>query len=221
MWSEISQKVADWCRKYPGDNLTSIIIARDLVTTEGSQAKKIAEDILRIMLENNSNSIEALTTLAMLLQTTDRSDESVPLYQKVLEFEPDNVVTMNNLAWIMCEEQGKFQQALELAQRGLQISPNYIDLIDTRGVIYYRMGEFNKAVEDFASCLKLYPENNPATIVSRFHLARVFAALGQKDKAIEHLTQALAINRRSQIGGLSNKDFAEAQNLLKQLQEGN
>jgi tetratricopeptide (TPR) repeat protein len=128
---------------------------------------------------------------------------------------------MNNLAWVLCEEQGEFQQALELTRKGLQISPNYVDLIDTRGVIYYRMGELNKAVEDFALCIKLYSENDPAVTGSRFHLARAFAALGQKDKAIEYLTQVLDTDGQSRIGGLTPKDLAEAQRLLKQLQEGN
>jgi tetratricopeptide (TPR) repeat protein len=221
LWSEFGLRAVDWCQKYPENSLVPISIARDLMTIESNEAKKIAEDILRFLLKNDSESVEVLTTLAVLLHTDDRVDESIQMYQRVLEIQPDNVVTMNNLAWILCEEQGKFQQALELTRKGLQISPNYVDLIDTRGVIHYRMGELNKAVEDFTLCIKLYPENDPAVIGSRFHLARAFAALGQKDKAIEYLTQALDTSGRIQVGGLTTKDLAEAQRLLKQLQEGN
>jgi tetratricopeptide (TPR) repeat protein len=226
LWSELSLKVADWCRKYPEDSSTLIFIARSLETTDDNQAK-IAEDILRMVLKNNPDSIEAMANLATLLQTIGRSGESLPLYQRVLQLEPENIIIMNNLAWILCEEQGKYQQALELTQKGLKILPNYVDLIDTRGVIYYRMGEFNKAVEDFNKCITLYQENNPALISSRFHLARAYAALGQKDKAIENLNQVLEMNRaldpgiRNQIDGLLDTDSAEAQRLLKQLQEGN
>ena len=223
LWSELSQKVTDWYQKHPEDSRTPIIIARNLVTTDDSQAKKTAEDILRIMLKNDSDSIETMVALAILLHTIDRSDESVPLYQRVLQLEPDNLIIINNLAWTMCEEQGKFQEALELAQRGLQISPNYIDLIDTRGVAYYRLGEFNKAVEDFTTCIKLYIGGTPAAISSRFHLARAFDKLGQKYKAVEHLKEALdlyqALDPDKRIGALSDTDLAEAQRLLKQLQE--
>ena len=224
LWSELSLKVADWRQKYPEDSRTPIIIARYLVTTGDSQAKKTAEDILRIMLKNDSDSIETMTALAILLQTIGRSDESVPLYQQTLQLEPDNLIVINNLAWIMCEEQGKFQEALELAQRGLKMDPDYIDLIDTRGVAYYRLGEFDKAVEDFTTCIELYPDGTLAAISSRFHLARAFAKLRQKDKAVEHLNQALDLNRAldpdNRIGALSDTDLAEAQRLLKQLQEG-
>jgi len=223
LWSELSQKVTDWYQKHPEDSLTPIIIARNLATTGDSQAEKTAEDILRIMLKNDSDSIETMRALAILLHTIGRPDESVPLYQRVLQLEPDNLIVINNLAWIMCEEQGKFQEALELAQRGLQISPNYIDLIDTRGVAYYRLGEFNRAVEDFTTCIKLYPAGTLTAISARFHLARAFAKLGQKDKAVEHLSQALdlyqALNPANRIGALSDTDLDEAQRLLKQLQE--
>ncbi len=87
-----------------------------------------------------------------------------------------------------------------------------------RGVAYYRLGEFDKAVEDFTTCIKLYPDGTPAAISSRFHLARAFAKLRQKDKAFEHLNQAL--DPANRIGALSDTDLAEAQRLLKQLQEG-
>ena len=165
-----------------------------------------------------SDSIEAMRTLAILLQIGGHTEESSTLYQRILELDPDNLISMNNLAWILCEEQGKHQEALELAQRGLKIAPNYFDLIDTRGVIFYRLGEFDKAVSDFNEYIRLFPDITPSSVGTRFHLARAFAGLGQKDKAIQYLQQALELN--SQNGGLSTADLTEAQGLLKQLQEG-
>jgi tetratricopeptide (TPR) repeat protein len=129
------------------------------------------------------------------------------------------------LAWLICEDKGKPQEALELAQKGLKISPNYADLIDTRGVIYYQMGEFDKAVEDFTKCIRLYLENTkgkPAAIASRFRLAKTFAKLGQDVKALEHLNQALDMNQAlDPENKIRGSDLDDAQTLLKQLQEGN
>jgi tetratricopeptide (TPR) repeat protein len=171
-----------------------------------------------MILKNDSDYTEAMNVLAILLQTTGRSAESAELYQRLLTLEPDNLIAINNLAWIMCEKQGEYRQALELAQRGLKIAPNYIDLIDTRGVAYYRLGQFNKAVQDFTTCIELYPKGLPSTVASHFHLARAFAGLGQGDKAVEYLNQVLELDGR--IGGLLTADLAEAQRLLKQLREG-
>jgi len=231
LWSQLIQNVTDWYQKHPKDTGTPVIIAGELAGVENSEAKKAAEEILKMILGKDPNCINAMSVLGMLLQTSGRSEKSTQLYQKILSLQPDNAIAINNLAWITCEEQGKPGQALELAERGLKIAPNYIDLIDTRGVAYYRLGEFNKAIQDFTTCIKLYPVGAPSGAASRFHLARAIAALrrmrksglghtaggaiGEKDKAIEYLNQAL--NSGSQTKGLSPKDLAEAQRLLEEL----
>ena len=218
LWGELTQKVIHWCQNHPKDTRTPIAIAGDMAATENSQAKKTAENILRMILENDSDCIEAMSALAMLLQITGRSAESTPLYQKILALQPDNVIAINNLAWIICEEHGKYQQALELAQRGLRIAPNYIDLIDTRGVVYYKLGQHDKAIQDFTRCLEMYPDGTPAAAASYLHLGRALASLGQKDEAIESLKKTLELNTKN--GGLSAADFAEAQRLLEELSQG-
>ena len=230
LWSELSQKVTDWYQKHPEDSRTPIIIARNLMATGGSQGKKVpedvlrqarktAEDILQMILKDDPECAEAISVLALLLEMTDRSAESAIMYQRLLILQPDNLIAINNLAWIMCEKQSKFKQSLELAQRGLKIAPNYIDLIDTRGVVYYRLGELEKAIQDFTECIRLYPSTAPTAAASRFHLARAYAEFGQKTKAIQYLNQALDLQNR--IGGLSTAELAEAQNLLVNLQEVN
>ena len=217
LWSQLGQKTIDWYQNHLKDTHTPIAIAKDLAGTNDEQAKKTAEDILRVILEKDSNCTEAMSVLAVLLQSTSRTVESVALYQKVLTLQPDNVVAINNLAWMMCEEHGKYQQALELAQSGLAKTPDYVDLIDTRGVIYYRLGEFNKAVQDFTRCIELYPAETPSAVASYFHLGRAFAGLRQKDKAAESFKKALELN--AQIGGLSGADIVEAKRLLKELSQ--
>jgi len=218
LWSILSQKVIDWYRKHPNDNQIPINVANGLIANGDSQAKQTAEEILQTILRNEPDSTKAMSALAILFEMTGRSVESAELYNRLLELEPDNLIAINNLAWIMSEKQGKHLQSLELAQRGLKIAPNYVDLIDTRGVVYYRLGEFDKAIQDFSKCIELYPSTAPSGAEARFHLARTYTKLGQNDKALEHLRQALDLESR--IGGLSTTELTEAQRLLKQLQEG-
>jgi len=217
-WSKLNEKVVEWYGKHMQDSRTPTEIARDLMLLEDSQARKTSEDILRMILKDDPDYAEAVSVLAILLQIGGRPAESATLYQRLLELEPDNIIAINNLAWIICEVQGKHQQALELAQKGLKIAPRYYDLIDTRGVIYYRLGEFDKAVSDFNECIRLYPGITSSSIGTRFYLARALAKLGQKGKAIQYVKEALELN--SQTGGLSTADLSEAQRLLNQLKEG-
>jgi tetratricopeptide (TPR) repeat protein len=218
LWDQLNQKVTDWYQKHPKDSQTPITIARELTEIEYEMAKKTAKDILQTILENDPNCTKAMSSLAILLQIAGHFDESATLYQKILAIEPDNIIAINNLAWIMCEGQSKHKQALELAEKGLTLAPNYVDLIDTRGVAYYRLGEFNKAIQDFTTCIKLYPNTAPPSIASRFHLGRAYAELGKRDSAIEQLNQVLDLE--NQIGGLSKTDLAEVKHLIEELSQG-
>ena len=217
-WGQLEEKVVSLYGKHPEDIGTPVAIAMDVMLLEDGPARKAAEEILRVVLKDHPDSTEAMRALAILLQISGRPAESAQLYERVLELEPDNVIAINNLSWIICEVRGKPQEALELAQRGLKIAPNYYDLIDTRGVIYYRLGELDKAIRDFNECVKLYPGVTPSSVGTRFYLARALADNGQKDKAIQYLKEALELN--SQNGGLSTADLAEAQSLFNKLKEG-
>jgi tetratricopeptide (TPR) repeat protein len=215
LWSELKLRTDDWHLKHPNDFALVTAIARDLVSVDDTQAKQIAEELLQKVLQNNSNHIEALSPLALLMEMTGRYEQSVELYQKIIELEPQNVVAINNLAWIMCERQSQHQQALQLAQKGLQLAPNYADLIDTRGMAYYRLGDFDKAIQDFSKCVELYPDSTPQSVASRFHLAKAYIGAGQKDKAIQLLKEVLDLVPR--LGGLTTEERSEARRLREQL----
>jgi tetratricopeptide (TPR) repeat protein len=218
LWTQLRQIAIDWSQNHPEDAYTPYTIANNLAANESSTARKIAEDLLRGILNRDPDSLAAMNMLAMLLQTIGNSTEAATLYQRILISQPDNVVAVNNLAWILCDEQGKYKEALELAQRGLQSAPDYVDLIDTRGVLYDKLGQYDKAIQDFNRCLELYPDKAPARTASYLHLAKVLTKLGQKDKAVESFKKALELN--AEIGGLSEVEHTDTENLIENLSRG-
>ncbi len=217
LWDKIKQKTIEWYRNRQDRSHITIVIARDLASVDDGQARQVAEEILKLILGNEENNAEALNILAILKEMMGNSADSMELYVRILKLEPDNLIALNNLAWLLCEKQGKYQDALKLTEKGLKIAPNYFDLIDTRGMVYFRLGEFDKAIQDFSKCIKLNPDNMPSAVATHFHLARAFAKDGQRNKALESLNRALNLNK--EIGGLSDLELAEAKDLLKQLSE--
>jgi len=217
-WSKMAAKVSKRFEKQLDDTTTFITLANELAPIEDSEARKVAEVILRRVLKRSPDSVQAMITLAMLLQMSNRFAESAVLYQRILAVQPDNTIAINNLAWIMCEEDGKYQQAFELVQRGLKIDPHYIDLIDTRGVVYYRLGQYDKAAEDFNRCLKLYPKDSPSLASSYLHLSRALVKLGQKNDAVKILKKVLKLN--TEHSSLSATDAVDAQRLFEELSQG-
>ena len=73
LWSQLKLKIVDWYQKHPNDKHTPVVIARDLAAVDNNEAKQTAEDIIRLILKNDSTSTEAISVLAILLEMTDRS----------------------------------------------------------------------------------------------------------------------------------------------------
>ncbi|MBN2457238.1 MAG: tetratricopeptide repeat protein [Sedimentisphaerales bacterium] len=218
LWTSLSQKVVNWHEKYSEDTCTPIAVAEDLITSQNDKAKETAEQILRVIIENHPDSTKAMHILAVLLHVTGHSAESIALYEQILAIEPANVTAMNNLTWILCKEQGQYQQALELAQRGLEIAPSNVDLIDIRGVAYYGLGQYDLAIEDFNLSLKLYADRTPPRVASYLHLGKALAGLEKNEEAIKILRHALELN--SDFGNLSHSEITQARDLIKELSQG-
>ncbi len=213
----LNARILHWFGRNPEDGATRLAVAGKLAADGSVAPRTIAESLLRQMLQRDADCARATEMLAMLLQSSGRTDEAIEVYTRLLEKEKDNVVAINNLAWILCEAEHRYAQALELAKRGLRESPDYTDLIDTCGVIYYRLGEHKKAVESLSQCIRMYPENSQALVASHFHLARAFAALGEDKEAIENLK--LSLDLHDKVGGLSQGEVAEADGLRRALLE--
>jgi tetratricopeptide (TPR) repeat protein len=218
LWGKLRQKIDAWTNEHSGETQTAVLISDELALSRDSESVKMAEELLRQILDRDPGSALALFRLAVLLQATGRPAEAAPLYQQVIDMQPDNLIAINNFAWILCEDQKRPQEALELIQRGLEKAPQYVDLIDTRGMAYYRLGKLDLAAKDFDECIRLYPGNNPGKVASYFHSGRCLADSGEKIRAIEQLNKAIELNK--ELGGLSGNDLAEAQQLLEQLKSG-
>jgi tetratricopeptide (TPR) repeat protein len=102
-------------------------------------------------------------------------------YRRVIELQPDNVVALNNVAWIMAK-QGK-PGALALAERANDLRPNQPTLMDTWAFALAADKQIDKALELQKKALELAPENP----TMKLGLARLYVQAGQKAQARELL----------------------------------
>jgi tetratricopeptide (TPR) repeat protein len=199
-WTEMNELVQRWLTAHPRDAGVATIIARALAATGDKQALLMGEDILRRTLERNPESVPALILLSMMMQDMGRNKESAELNRRILEIDPNNVIAMNNLAWVLCEGENPpdlYQEALTLTERGLRAAPDYVDLLDTRGYAFYRLNNFDKAMADFVRCIELYSPNSASVATPHYHLAQTYEAMKRKAEAQEQLRMALDQNAAS------------------------
>jgi tetratricopeptide (TPR) repeat protein len=212
-WGELTAAAVDWVNRHADTAGVVGAIVQNLIGQEdgADEAKKAAEDMLKQVLAANEKSVEALNSLAMLMHMQGRTAEAAQYYQKVLDIEPDQLVVLNNLAWLLCEEQNEYARARQLVDRGLVQNPRYIDLIDTSGMIYLRTNEYDKAAAEFNKCLTLYPQSATGLAGSYYHLAQAFEKMGRTQEAVTHLRKAI------EHGGLGKEDLNGAETLLAKL----
>ncbi len=216
-WSEVSSWTAKWLANNTENEQAVLSALRFVVRKrEIPEAKALILDITNQILAVNPASVIAMQVQASLLildKDEQNTQKAIETYQAILKTEPDNTIAMNNLAWIISEDLNNPQEALKMAQKGLEITPDYADLVDTTGVIYYRLGEYEKAVDMFNKCINLYNSTNKALASTYMHLGKAYNQLNNKVQTTVYLKKALEYNEQSNT--LSDNDILEIEEILK------
>ena len=153
--------------------------------------KQAAITYFRKAVELNPSSPGAMTALAMVLEEYDQVPESRALYERILKVEPDNVIALNNLAFIKAEEGTDIDGALTMASRAKQQHPEVDTISDTLGWIYIKKNLSDDAIRIFTELTRKDPDN----VMYRYHLAQALVQKGDKPKAKKQLEEGLNRNK--------------------------
>jgi choline-sulfatase len=98
---------------------------------------------------------EALNQKALLLSHSGRVGEAVKLLRAGLEHLPEDVETLNNLAWLLVDEDLDAEEAYELSGRALSLSADDAAVLDTRGWSAVRAGRSGEGLAALRRALEL------------------------------------------------------------------
>jgi tetratricopeptide (TPR) repeat protein len=118
-------------------------------------------------------------------------------YESLLAKMPNNTsVTsvLNNLAYLLAENNERLPQALEYAKRALDAKPNNPGLLDTYAYVLFKNGDVLQAAEFVAASLQQYEQDKtpvPADVYE--HKGLIKEKLGAKDEAVSAYRQALKV----------------------------
>lgn len=121
--------------------------------------------------------------LALRLDASGKKKEARRAYEEALALDPDNVVTLNNLAYRLAEDNVELEVALRHAERARKILPNDPNVGDTIGWIYLKQNRVNDAVAAFYALAR----NNPKNAAVRLHLATALQQSGDIGSARREL----------------------------------
>ncbi len=150
---------------------------------QGEEALKPLEKAVQLE-PDNINAIAGLAAQYDKLKMWDRSDS---LYESALKKFPENALLLNNYSYSLSERGVQLRKAQQLVDRALQIEPDNGAYLDTKGWIYYRMGQFQNAYIFIKKALEQREES--AEVIE--HLGDVLLKLGKPDEARQYWKKAL------------------------------
>lgn len=106
--------------------------------------------------------------LGMSFQENSEDSAAIDAYEVAYLQEPDNIVALNNLAWLYQDSDP--ERAVELATRAAELYPENADVLDTYGWILLKQNDKDHAVQVLERALELAPES--AAIAEHLEQAR-------------------------------------------------
>jgi len=129
------------------------------------------------------------TRVRQLLGTTwmelGKNNKAIETYERVIKDEPNNVVALNNLAWLYGLDGNP--RALVLAESALKAAPDDPGVQDTCGWLYVQQGQIETGRHLLEKALQQLPE----TPEVRYHYAVALYQSGERDTAIGMLKDLL------------------------------
>ena len=139
-----------------------------------------AEVHWRRCLEMNPRYAVAYSSLAGIKADTSEYEEALALYQQSVSLFPDDPQVITNIG-VSLIYLSRFDEAIRTLQQNLENYPQAMRAHIYLGQAYQQQKEYEKAKFHFETARPFFPDNKKIY----YGLARIYARLGQKDKATE------------------------------------
>jgi len=138
----------------------------------------------------DSNFWAAQFSLASIYEGFSEWDAAIDRYRAILARTPDNVLALNNLAYVLAVQKHEIADALPLAKRAYDLAKGVPPIADTLAWVQHLAGDDAASEALLVDAAKQMPEN--ADI--RLHTAFVLAARGKSAQAATELAAAIKLN---------------------------
>lgn len=168
----------------------------NLLSQHGRQQEAI--ELLDNELKKTPDNVSLHYELATIYLNQRQYSQAKPHYLAVVDKKPDNVLALNNLAYLYGLEQSP--EALIYAQKAYKLAPDTPVVLDTYGYLLLKQGNVKESLALLTHAVKLLPDNTEM----QFHLAKAYFLNGDKTIA----TQLLAKTEKS------SQDFPDKTEIL-------
>ncbi len=137
--------------------------------------------------EGEELSPEFFLTYASACDEAGRNDAAQKILKNCLEIYPNSTDVLNHLAYMWAQQGVELDQALIYAKRASKSAPDNGAYADTLGWVYYKRGEYKKALKETARANRLIKGHSE--IIE--HLGDIYFAMGNVSEAVSKWSQVL------------------------------
>ncbi len=142
--------------------------------------------VLNEMLQRYPNDTDLLFTRVLLHDGLNDMASSEQDLQRIITLLPDDSRALNHLGYMLADRTTRFEEALELIERAISISPDEPAIIDSLAWAQYKLGRYEEALSNLRRAFAAFPDHEVAS-----HLGEVLWVSGQENEAIEIWNDAL------------------------------
>ncbi|WP_333571004.1 DUF3857 domain-containing protein [Sphingomonas sp.] len=98
--------------------------------------------------------------LASLLGDGGQVDDAIAVLDEAIAAAPGNAALLNSRCWIRATHNVAIDQALKDCTSGVELSSSSAAILDSRAMVYFRMGKLDAALADLDAALRASPEQS-------------------------------------------------------------
>ncbi len=114
--------------------------------------------------------------------------------RSLMRLEPNNPSPFNTLGYFLANRTTRYNEAKELIDRAIELSPNDPAIIDSLGWVQFKLGMYHESKINLERAFELFPDHEVAA-----HLGEVLWAMGNREAAREIWQNALEAQPESEF----------------------
>ncbi|MCY4356178.1 MAG: tetratricopeptide repeat protein [Gammaproteobacteria bacterium] len=153
-----------------------------------------ASALLNRALNKYPNETELLFARVLLTDSLGDRDASEQDLRLIIRMKPDDARALNHLGYMLADQTTRFDEALELLQRAIAISPDDPAIIDSLGWVQYKLGRYQEALANLQRAFAVFPDHEVAS-----HVGEVLWMMGRQEEATRVWLDALDARPDSEL----------------------
>jgi tetratricopeptide (TPR) repeat protein len=145
-----------------------------------------AKALLDNSLNKYLNDTDLLFSRVLLYDTLQDREGSETDLRQIILMKPDDSRALNHLGYMLADQTDRHEEALDLLERAIAISPGDPAILDSLAWAQYKLGLYDDALSNLRKAFADFPDHEVAS-----HLGEVLWAMGRREEAQKVWADAL------------------------------